>query len=100
MTDLFITGHAHDRYMERFGGTNSIKSIKRRENTMRKAVAWGVEIKPVEEWRVLLKHKFKNVKYCLYRNIVAVVENGRVVTVYGYDRKKWLPLKKLVGGDV
>ena len=86
---LFITKHAHDRYIERFGGLNTVKSKEKRKNTIRKVVAFGMLIRPLDEIRVYLNNNCKDVEYRLYRNIIAVVENGRVVTVYNYRANQW-----------
>ena len=91
-----ISKHAHTRYIERFGGVNSLKSVTKRENTIRKVVAFGVEIKPNYKLMKLLNNRCKKAKYHLYRNIIAVVTDDVVVTVYKYISDTWEPLKMTV----
>ncbi len=97
---MYITKHALERYAERFGGSNSISSVQKRTNRMTKVAAFGVEIKPKDEAMIMLRNKFKKVRYVLYRNIVVVhdVESDRILTVYDYDRDKYYPLKRIAAG--
>lgn len=91
---IHVTQHALNRFSERFGGVDSTKSIQRRTNTMRRVVAFGARIKPKDSMSVYLLNGCKDVEYYLYRNIVVVIEDMRVVTAYRYDWNKWEALKK------
>ena len=91
---LYVSQHAVDRHAERFGGANSAKSIEKRTNSIRRVVAFGVEVEPKERLKMLLRNNCTKASYHLYRNIVAVVENNRVVTVYRYNRDEFKDLIK------
>ena len=80
--------------MERFGGINSLKSVQKRENTMRKVCAFGVKLKPLKLMMKLLNNDCQLADYYLYRNIVAVVANDTILTVYKYNPDNWERLKK------
>ncbi len=91
----YVTQHALERFAQRFGGSDTTKSIRKRTNRMLKVMSFGIELKPRDNTMTLLKNRFKPVKYILYRNIVVVhdAEEDRILTVYGYDKTKYHSLK-------
>ena len=75
MTDLFVTKHAIDRYLEREEGyvADLIKTIVRE----------GEQIYPKTTQQaaiLLMNHQYKNTSYFFHKGLIAVVVDKRVVT--------------------
>lgn len=84
MNDVGVSDHAIIRFLERTGDlSKKIKSIK-------DIVIKGKEIEPKRKIMKLLNNECKESKYYTNYNMVAVVESGRIVTVYRYNEKEWV----------
>lgn len=78
-----VSDHAVLRHLERTGG------MEARHNRVRKLVAFGKEIYPRDRLRKLLNHNCQIDRYYLKDDLVAVVSNDTVVTVYKFEPEKW-----------
>lgn len=88
-----VSNHAIDQHIKRFGGSK--KHIDRKKNSIRKVVAFGLEITPKNKMMKLLNNQCRKARYYVYGGVVAVVavvEDDTVVTVYKYEQQKFDPI--------
>jgi len=82
-----LSAHAVERYRERTGSRKGDVSVT---NSIRAIVALGKEVflRPELKLREMLYHSAKG-RFFRYGALVAVVENGIVVTVLNFDNSKF-----------
>ena len=86
-----LSAHAIERYRQRTGSKKGDVSIT---NNIRAIVALGKEVflRPEYQLREMLYHTAK-ARFFWYGALIAIIEDGIVVTVYEYDRKRFTESK-------
>ena len=82
--DVVVTEHAINRFRERIA-TKRQKRLKRSIEIILTTVKSGVEIYPLNNVNRLIKNEFREARYLMLGNVIAVVEGRVVKTIYKND---------------
>jgi len=98
--NIYITDHAKAKCIERFNiSTKKTTHIRRVENIILEIVGCGVELKPKINVVKLINNNYKDARYFMFRNKIAVLDELRVVTVYEYIKDNFTDIPMLQEGS-
>jgi hypothetical protein len=92
-----ISDHAIVRYLERKNDPRLLQA----KHEIKAIVESGVEVKPSDSLRRLLRHGIKETRYFLRKKSIVVVRDGLAITVLDAkkDQNEWRPLDKSLYGQ-